>query len=163
MAARGSCVALKRSVANLFSAYVFQRHGMHVRASLTPYPGALSLLLNRGIPEKMEIEKILEAAGAKEVGRENVLWEFSGVPSGWMNTKDRAAALFRALCFPAFDCGDLACLIEMSTAPDVESKRDQEFASIADAGCPSAFLLCRRRENSWFQIELPLEKGEGCR
>jgi hypothetical protein len=36
--------------------------------------------------EKKETERALDAAGAKEEGRENVLWEFFGVPYGWMNT-----------------------------------------------------------------------------
>ena len=80
-------VALKRFAANLFPAYVFQRHGMHVRASLTPCPGGAFIAIEYGgISEKMEIERVLDAAGAKKEGRENVLWEFFGVPYGWMNT-----------------------------------------------------------------------------
>ena len=48
--------------------------------------------------------------------------------------------------------------MEMSTGPKVDSKREQEFANTADAGCVSAFLPCRRREDSRFHIELALEK-----
>ena len=67
------------------------------------------------------------------------------------------------LYYPAFDCADLACLIHMSTTPKVDPKREQEFASIVDADCASAFLPCRRRESSWFHTELPFEEGEECR
>ena len=50
---------------------------MQVRASLTPCPGDAFITIEYGvISEKMEIERVLDAAGAKEEGRENVLWEF---------------------------------------------------------------------------------------
>ena len=54
---------------------------------LTPCPGGAFITIEYGgISEKMEIEEVLEAAGAKEEGTGNVLWEFFGVPYGWSNT-----------------------------------------------------------------------------
>ncbi len=59
----------------------------HVFVHLTPCPGGAFIAIEYGgISEKMEIERVLDAAGAKKEGRENVLWEFFGVPYGWMNT-----------------------------------------------------------------------------
>ena len=59
----------------------------HVFVHLTPCPeGAFITIEYGGISEKMEIERVLDAAGAREEGRENVLWEFFGVPYGWSNT-----------------------------------------------------------------------------
>ncbi len=76
--------------------------------------------------------------------------------NGWGH---RLAAGYRLnLYFPALDCADLARRKEMSTVRKVDSKREQEFANIADAGCASAFLPCRRRKDSRFHIELALEK-----
>lgn len=42
-------VALKRFAANLFPAYFFQRHGMHVRPSLTPYTGGAFIAIGYGV------------------------------------------------------------------------------------------------------------------
>lgn len=59
----------------------------HVSVHLTPCPGgAFITILYGGISEKMEIERVLDAAGAREEGRANVPWEFFGVPYGWVNT-----------------------------------------------------------------------------
>ena len=58
----------------------------HVFVYLTPCPGGAFITIEYGgISEKMEIEEVLEAAGAKEEGTGNVLWEFFGVPYGWSN------------------------------------------------------------------------------
>ena len=59
----------------------------HVFVHLTHCPGGAFITIEYGgISEKMEIEEVLEAAGAKEEGTGNVLWEFFGVPYGWSNT-----------------------------------------------------------------------------
>ena len=59
----------------------------HVFVHLTTCPrGAFITIEYGGISEKMEIEKVLEAAGAKEEGTGNVFWEFFGVPYGWDNS-----------------------------------------------------------------------------
>ena len=59
----------------------------HVFVHLTPCPeGAFITIEYGGISEKMEIERVLDAAGAREEGRGSVLWEFFGVPYGWQNT-----------------------------------------------------------------------------
>ena len=59
----------------------------HVFVHLTPCPGGAFITIEYGgISEKEKIERVLDAEGAKEEGRENVLWEFFGVPYGWMNT-----------------------------------------------------------------------------
>lgn len=59
----------------------------HVFVRLTPCPGGAFITIEYGgISEKEKIERVLDAAGAKEEGRENVIGEFFGVPYGWMNT-----------------------------------------------------------------------------
>jgi len=59
----------------------------HVFVHLTFCPGGAFLTIEYGgISEKLEIERVLDSAGAREEGRGNVIWEVFGVPFGWMNT-----------------------------------------------------------------------------
>ena len=60
---------------------------MQVRASQIPCPGGAFITIEYGgISEKIEIERVFDAACAKEEERVNALWEFFGVPYGWVNT-----------------------------------------------------------------------------